>query len=232
MSRASALLQPAADRRSHRHGAVRDRQSTEASLRGDPELDRLRAAEAAAHEEHRALGSSAKLAELEAASMQTRIRELDRRLYGGNVRNPAELIEMQRELEAMRAKLSTPRTMRWAHGGGRRVAGSTCRTRRRPLAARECAAQRCMEPLRARLATLTAERDVLNAERDALRADTDPGDLSLYARIAAHRRPAVTGLAGEFCAGCHMPVSNEERRAVRTGTGLTQCANCDRILAP
>ena len=29
-----------------------------------------------------------------------------------------------------------------------------------------------------------------------------------------------------------MPVSNEERRAVRTGTGLTQCANCDRILAP
>jgi predicted nucleic acid-binding Zn-ribbon protein len=65
-----------------------------------------------------------------------------------------------------------------------------------------------------------------------VRADTDPADLSLYARIAAHRRPAVTGLAGDFCAGCHMPVSNEERRAVRTGTGLTQCANCDRILAP
>jgi predicted nucleic acid-binding Zn-ribbon protein len=89
-----------------------------------------------------------------------------------------------------------------------------------------------MEPLRARLATLTAEKDVLSAERDSVRADIDPGDLSLYARIAAHRRPAVTGLAGEFCAGCHMPVSNEERRAVRTGTGLTQCANCDRILAP
>ena len=87
-------------------------------------------------------------------------------------------------------------------------------------------------PCAQRLETLTAERDVLNAERDALRAETDPNDLSLYARIAAHRRPAVTGLAGESCAGCHMPVSNEERRAVRTGTGLTQCANCDRILAP
>src|SRR5580658_8366143 len=80
---------------------------TEASLRGDPELDRLRAAETAAHEQHRALGSSAKLAELEAASLQARIRELDRKLYGGTVRNPAELMEMQRELDAMRVKLST-----------------------------------------------------------------------------------------------------------------------------
>src|ERR1700691_6710237 len=80
---------------------------TGASLPGDPELDRLRAAEAAAHEEHRALGSSAKLAELEAASLQSRIRELDRRLYGGTVRNPAELMEMQRGLESMRGKLST-----------------------------------------------------------------------------------------------------------------------------
>jgi predicted nucleic acid-binding Zn-ribbon protein len=100
------------------------------------------------------------------------------------------------------------------------------------VAARESQRSNSMDPLRARLASLTAERDVLNAERDAVRADADPADLSLYARIAAHRRPAVTGLAGEFCAGCHMPVSNEERRAVRTGTGLTQCANCDRILAP
>jgi predicted nucleic acid-binding Zn-ribbon protein len=100
------------------------------------------------------------------------------------------------------------------------------------VAARESQRSSSMEPMRARLASLTAERVVLTAEREALRAEVDPGDLSLYARIAAHRRPAVTGLAGEFCAGCHMPVSNEERRAVRTGTGLTQCANCDRILAP
>jgi predicted nucleic acid-binding Zn-ribbon protein len=100
------------------------------------------------------------------------------------------------------------------------------------VAARESQRSSAMEPMRARLANLMAERVVLTAERDALRAEVDPGDLSLYARIAAHRRPAVTGLAGEFCAGCHMPVSNEERRAVRTGTGLTQCANCDRILAP
>jgi predicted nucleic acid-binding Zn-ribbon protein len=186
----------------------------EASLRGDPELDRLRAAEAAAHEEHRTLGAGARLAELEAASLQARIRELDRRLYGGTVRNPTaedDALERMEQVDLSLANLQS------ASAG---------------VAARESQRSSSMEPMRARLASLTAERVVLTAEREALRAEVDPGDLSLYARIAAHRRPAVTGLAGEFCAGCHMPVSNEERRAVRTGTGLTQCANCDRILAP
>jgi hypothetical protein len=231
VSRASALLslQQIDDRIA---GLTSEIATVEASLRGDPELDRLRKAEAAAQEEHRTLGTGARLAELEAASLQSRIRELDRRLYGGTVRNPAELIEMQRELETMRTKLSTAEDdalerMEQVDQSQANLQGASAL-----VAAREEQRSSAMAPLRARLESLTAERDVLNAERDALRADTDPGDLSLYARIAAHRRPAVTSLAGEFCAGCHMPVSNEERRAVRTGSGLTQCANCDRILAP
>lgn len=231
MSRASALLslQQLDDRIATVTSEIT---GVEGSLRGDPELERLRKAEAAAQEEHRSLGTTARLAELEAASLQSRIRELDRRLYGGTVRNPAELIEMQRELEMMRAKLSTAEDdalerMEQVDQSHASLQGASAL-----VAARESQRAGSLEPMRARLATLTAERDVLNAERDAVRADTDPSDLSLYARIAAHRRPAVTGLAGEFCAGCHMPVSNEERRAVRTGTGLTQCANCDRILAP
>src|SRR5580700_8672965 len=231
MSRASALLslQQIDDRIATLTSEIA---VTETSLRGDPELDRLRAAEAAAHEEHRTLGSSAKLAELEAASLQARIREMDRRLYGGTVRNPAELMEMQRELDVLRGKLSTAEDDALGRMEDVDVSMASLQHASAAVAARDAQRSAAMEPLRERLDTLNPERDVLNAERDALRAETDPGDLSLYARIAAHRRPAVTSLAGEFCAGCHMPVSNEERRAVRTGTGLTQCANCDRILAP
>lgn len=231
MSRASALLslQQIDDRIAT---LTLDIAGVEASLRGDPELDRLRKAETAAQEEHRTLGTGARLAELEAASLQSRIRELDRRLYGGTVRNPAELIEMQRELETMRSKLSTAEDDALERMEQVDRSQANLQAASALVAAREEQRSGAMAPLRVRLESLTAERDVLNAERDSLRADTDPGDLSLYARIAAHRRPAVTGLAGEFCAGCHMPVSNEERRAVRTGTGLTQCANCDRILAP
>jgi hypothetical protein len=231
MSRASALLslQQIDDRIAT---LTSDISTAEASIRGDPELDRMRASEAAAQEEHRTRGTSARLAELDAATLQTRIRELDHRLYGGTVRNPAELMEMQRELETLRARLSTAEDEALEQMEQVDQCLAHLQEISGGVAARESQRRDAMEPLRARLASLTAEREILSAEREALRADIDPNDLSLYARIAVHRRPAVTGLAGDFCAGCHMPVSNEERRAVRTGTGLTQCANCDRILAP
>ena len=231
MSRASVLLslQQLDDRLTTLNSEIG---AVEASLRGDPELDRLRAAESGAHDRHRTVGAEARLAELEAASLQSRTRELDRRLYGGTVRNPAELMEMQRELDAMRIKLSTAEDEALERMEQADASLVGLQTASAAVAAREAQRADAMEPLRQRLASLLAERDVLNAERDGVRAEADPNDLSLYERIAAHRRPAVTQLAGEFCAGCHMPVSNEERRAVRTGTGLTQCANCDRILAP
>ena len=97
---------PAADGRPASRSCSPRSPSVEASLRGDAELDRLRIAETAAHDEHRESSSGARLAELEAASLQTRIREMDRKLYSGNIHNPAELMEMQRELDALRVKLS------------------------------------------------------------------------------------------------------------------------------
>lgn len=231
MSRASVLLrlQQMDDQIAQSHSDI---SGVESTLRGDAELDRLRTAESAAHEAHRERGSGARLAELEAASLQTRIREMDRRLYGGTIRNPAELMELQRELDALRPKLSVAEDDALERMEQVDAAQLTLRDTTALVAAREAQRASAMEPLRARLETLTAQLETSNAERAALVAEAEPADVSLYTRIASHRRPAVTGVVGESCGGCRMPVSNEERRAVRTGTGLTQCANCDRILAP
>jgi predicted nucleic acid-binding Zn-ribbon protein len=231
MSRASVLLrlQQIDDRIAALQSEIA---SAEASLRGDPELDRLRATEGAAQGRHREIGAEARLAELEAASLQARIRELDRRLYGGTIRNPAELMEMQRELDSMRVRLSTAEDEALERMEQVDSALATMQAASASVVARETQRAGAMEPLRAHLALLLTQLETANTERDAVRADAEPADLSLYARIASRRRPAVTQLAGEFCGGCRMPVSNEERRAVRTGSGLTQCANCDRILAP
>jgi predicted nucleic acid-binding Zn-ribbon protein len=55
-------------------------------------------------------------------------------------------------------------------------------------------------------------------------------DEALYQRVASRRHPAVASLSGDACGGCHLPLSIEERRQVRTGGGVVQCSNCDRIL--
>ena len=111
--------EPAADRRSHRRSPRRHRRRRSILAR------RSRSSTDCARPRHGAGGApnaraSARLAELEAASLQTRIRELDRRLYGGTVRNPAELMEMQRELERCARGCPPPRTMRssaWSEVG-------------------------------------------------------------------------------------------------------------------
>ncbi|HUZ71173.1 MAG TPA: C4-type zinc ribbon domain-containing protein [Candidatus Saccharimonadales bacterium] len=231
MSRASVLLrlQQTDDHIAQLQSEIA---GVESALRGDAELDRLRTAESAAQESHRDIGTGAGIAELEAASLQTRIREMDRRLYSGSIHNPAELMELQRELDVLRVKLAVAEDDALARMEQVDAAKLTLRDVSALVAAREAQRASAMGPLRARLDTLTEQLAASNADRVALAAEAERADLSLYERITSHRRPAVTGVVGESCGGCRMPISNEERRAVRTGTGLTQCANCDRILAP
>src|ERR1700693_2585682 len=200
MSRASVLLrlQQIDDRIAALQSELA---SVEASLRGDPELERLRAVESVAQGQHRETAAVARLAELEAASLQARIRDLDRRLYGGTIRNPAELMEMQRELDSMRVRLSTAEDDALERMEEVDSALATMQAASANVVAREAQRAGAMEPLRTRLASLVAQLETSNEERDALRAEAEPADLSLYARIASRRRPAVTQLAGECCGG-------------------------------
>src|SRR5207244_5690653 len=77
----------------------------QAALRGETELDqrRLRAHDAAAASG--TANTELTAAEAGLAGLERRTKLLDRKLYDGSVHNPHELLEMQRELEALRAQL-------------------------------------------------------------------------------------------------------------------------------
>src|SRR5207302_11162042 len=79
-----------------------------------------------------------------------------------------------------------------------------------------------LEPLRRRLEALTADLERETTERESIAAGIEARNLALYARVAQRRQPAVVGLSGDTCGGCHLPVSNEERRAVRAGERIVQ----------
>lgn len=202
----------------------------ESTLRGDPELLRLEHEAEAAANAARAAEAGAAAAEAESNALQRRVRDLDRKLYGGSVRNPQELVDMQRKLESLRERLGgvddrtlgaleEAETARGAAGAAERGAAA-----RAALRAGE------LEPLRLRLEVLRADLDAATAARAQEAGAVGAADLSLYTRVAARRRPAVVALEGESCGGCHLPISIEERRWVRNGDGLVQCSNCDRIL--
>jgi uncharacterized protein len=206
--------------------------AAEEAVRRDAELERQRSLAGTAATATREASERAATAEAEMKTLETRARALDRRLYGGSVRNPHELLEMQQELEALRARLSEAESAALELLETAEVAGRQDADAARELASHQARRAGELAPLRERVARLQAELEAAVAERASIAHGIDAADLALYQRVAGRHQPAVVALAGDSCGGCHLPLSIEERRLVRTSEGIVQCPNCDRILVP
>jgi uncharacterized protein len=204
----------------------------QALLRRDPEVEKQRARSKVADDEAARAVSELAAREQELATLERRTQQLDRRLYDGSVHNPAELLEMQRELEGLRGQLAELENRILALMESNEVAAQEAGGQRARLAELEARRATDSAPRREHLKELQRNLAEATQAREALLTETDAGDLALYRRVASHRHPAVVSIKGDACGGCHLPLSNEERRAVRAGDSIVQCSNCDRILVP
>jgi len=204
----------------------------QSALRSDPELEKRRSRAREAEADRETAAAQLAAAEQELAAIETKGKSLDRRLFDGSVRNPNDLLEMQRELAVLRSQVSTSEDQII----GLLDAGeSASRSAEEALASVEALELRRAAdegPRRERLADMQASLAEVRQDRATLVGSLAASDLALYARVAAKHQPAVVSIKGDACGGCHLPLSNEERRAVRAGDRIVQCSNCDRILVP
>jgi predicted nucleic acid-binding Zn-ribbon protein len=206
--------------------------AAQALLRADPVLEQRRKDAAAATAARERADAEAASAEADAKGLETRAQNLNRRLYGGSVHNPHELLEMQQELEALRARMSEAEAVAIDRLDAAEDALRAETLAMRQLDEEERRRSAELEPLRKQVGSLRSQLDIADSERQALVATIDPRHVVLYNRVAAKHHPAVVAVNGDACGGCHLPLSIEERRHVRAGAGIVQCSNCDRILAP
>lgn len=204
----------------------------EASLAGDAELDRLRAAAADAAESQRAGDLRVRALDGEVESMRARLKTLDRQLYGGSVRNPAELLTLQHELEDVRAKLSAQEDDTLQAMEEAEAAASARQEADLLVREREASRQQELGPLAERLGRVRQQLVDAQASRELVASGIPESSLALYRRVAAKRTPAVARVVSATCGGCHLPLGAREVHAARMGDELVQCSNCDRILAP
>ena len=202
----------------------------EAALSGDPELERLRDAERAADVERQGAEERCRGVERELSGVRQRARSLERRLYDGSVRNPQDLLGMQRDLAALKPRLddleaSLLECMEASESAETVVAGA-----RAAVTARDAERGSQETPRRERLALFRSELADQRVVRTAAAAAALPGDVRIYERVAAHWKPAVVHLQGDSCGGCHLPLGIREANQVRSGDGLVQCSNCDRVV--
>ena len=171
--------------------------------------------------------------ELEAAQSDAagKLARAETRLYGGSVRNPKELEDLQRDVAQLRRQLSQvedhllealicAETATQAQGEQTAaVARLTAEWERKQAALRVEQAQ-----LKAKLSAETARQ---TAARQAVPATL----LATYDNLRPRRGGrAVAQLDGDECSACLVAASPFSLEAARFGDELVYCSNCGRLL--
>ena len=203
-----------------------------AALAGDPALDRARIVAGEAAEAERQAELRVRALDGELDTLRARSKTLDRQLYGGSVRNPAELLTLQHELEAIKAQVGEQEEATLQAMEEAETAAEARRAADAEVAAIEQRRQGSRGADTERLGRLQQQLDAAVAARDALMPQLPEKSLALYQRVKARRSPAVVRVVSGTCGGCHLPLGAHEAHEARVGDTLVQCSNCDRILSP
>lgn len=220
-------LQQIDDRIAGRRKAARE---VEARIAGSPELEAARRRATGLAAERGMIEERLAAAGRDSAALRGRVRVIDRQLYGGSVRNPQDLLTLQRELAEVRERLVAADDAELRLMEEAEAAEASATAASAAVAGIEGARSAAAGDERARLDALRADIAELERDRAAVAGALPPAELSLYTRLATRLHPAVTQLKGDSCGGCRLPLGVREVRAARVGSELVQCSNCDRVV--
>ena len=167
--------------------------------------------------------------EWEVEGLSAKVAACEEKLFGGAIRNPKELANLQREdddLKARRGQFEDRllETMGQVEAVTASVSGDTAE-----LGRLEAEWKDQQRELSAELAQHRTAHADLSGEREALAAQIDPGALQVYERLKAQKGTGVATVEQGTCRGCQISLPTTELQQVRSG-GLVRCGSCGRIL--
>ncbi len=169
--------------------------------------------------------------ELEIAGVSGKLKQNQDRLYGGRVRNPKELSNLQEEAAALRRRRSELEDRQLELMISIEEAEAE-------LAERQARSGQIEASWRAEQARLLAEKEdlelrlaELEEKRDGRRAQIGAGDLALYdGMLTRLGGTAVVRLKKGICTACGVDVPTSMARAVERGEDVHECPICGRLL--
>lgn len=170
--------------------------------------------------------------DLEIRSVMDKAKSADADLYGGRIRNPKALQELQEEIAALKRRQSQLEddlleTMMLVeeHEAQVAVAQQALTDARAALASRQT--ELVDEQRR-----LQAELGEAEPEREAMAASIDPASLAVYEKLRPRFRGSVVAvLQPDGCSICGVEQTSVNAQNVRLGRTLAYCESCGRILA-
>ncbi|MDZ4159181.1 MAG: hypothetical protein U1B80_05250 [Anaerolineaceae bacterium] len=163
-------------------------------------------------------------------SVQTKLSTSTEALYGGTIRNPKELKDLQEEVASLKRRLAVVEDHQLETMLVVEQAEGTYAALNNELMA-------CQARLSERQASLIGEQERLSkilqrlkAERKATIGSILPDNLQIYERLRNQKRGlAVVLIEDSACAGCGASLRPAEIQSARSPSQLVFCSSCSRI---
>lgn len=167
--------------------------------------------------------------EWEIEDLRNSIAQINEKLYGGKIKNPKELVGLEKELEVFKNKLRHMEDSLLDLMTEVEATQEKIKSDRERVKQLEVEWQREQEALIQRQSEVNNQLAELNKKRQMLTAEVAPQALELYEGVRLRRGLGVARVEQGRCQGCHLTLSMSELQRARAGD-LAQCSSCGRIL--
>ncbi|MCI0474698.1 MAG: hypothetical protein L0Y55_00470 [Anaerolineales bacterium] len=204
----------------------------DAALANDPNLVAARSAGDDAQKQLAALRAQLHDRELEALTLDAKIKGIEERLYSGRVTNPKELDSTEKDLQMHKRQRGALDDKRLELMDAVEQAQKHADKAAHLLAQTEASRARDLESLTRERDALAARLAALNAERDQTRAALNADATSTYDHLRKTKAGrAAAQIKRDACSACGVSTPTGLIQRIREGNDLVLCSGCGRILA-
>lgn len=169
--------------------------------------------------------------EWEVDEVRAKASEMEAKLYGGTVRNPKELSDLDADVRALKGATSKREDSLLSLMEEAEAAEAEFLAADATASEIEAAWQASCESLLSEKAGLEPEVARLELHRDEQVGKIDRVSLGLYGRLRERRSGvAVARVERGMCQGCRISLPMSVLQKARAGVDLVQCVSCERIL--
>lgn len=203
----------------------------EAALQDDAALQQANEAARQSESQHEAACKALRRAEEEVSQQRLKIEQNEASLYGGKIRNPKELKDLENEVAALKRYLSVLEDRQFdAMLLEEERAAGLKQAQLELQQARANFEHRCSD-LRREEGKILQDQERLDEERRAAIGSILSDDMALYVQLRKTRRGvAVAMVVDRACSACGSTLSAALLNAVHSPNQLTLCETCGRVL--
>lgn len=172
-----------------------------------------------------------RVTEADAQGQQAKIAQTETSLYGGSVRNPKELQDLQADITSLKKRLAATEDQELQAMLRAEVAQAEVKTAEEQLRRVEAKLQNNQHQLIEEHSALSRDLESLAAERQAALGAVAPGALEQYEVLRRQRRGvAVSEVSDNACSACGTALTAALQQNARHADQLVYCPSCGRIL--